>query len=59
MYESFSEIIFWCGYCERYLFFDTTQKAVVVNDSFSKYMCVRCHAMEQLELNLKNKKNEK
>jgi hypothetical protein len=40
MDKTLSEIIFWCGYCERYLFFDTTKKVMIVNEPVSKYICI-------------------
>ena len=72
MDKSLSEIIFWCGFCERYFFFDTIKKVVIVNEPVSKYICIQCDNnmgySEQVkleykklksELNEKNKKNEK
>ena len=72
MDKSFSEIIFWCGYCEKYLFFDTINKVMIANEPISKYICIQCDNnigySEQItleykklksELNEKNKKNEK
>tara|TARA_R110002124_G_scaffold17760_1_gene74066 strand:+ start:67 stop:276 length:210 start_codon:yes stop_codon:yes gene_type:complete len=69
MDKSFSEIIFWCGFCERYLFFDTIKKVMIVNEPISKFICIQCDNnigySEQITLELKklqskkNKKNEK
>jgi uncharacterized protein YlaI len=72
MDKSLSEIIFWCGYCEKYLFFDTTNKVMIVNEPISKYICIQCDTKtgysEQIrleykklksELNAKRKNNEK
>ena len=69
MDKSFSEIIFWCGFCERYLFFDTIKKVMIANEPVSKYICIQCDNnigySEQITLELKklqskkNKKNEK
>ena len=42
MDKSFSEIIFWCGFCERYLFFDTIKKVMIVNEPISKFICIQC-----------------
>jgi uncharacterized protein YlaI len=69
MDKSFSEIIFWCGFCERYLFFDTIKKVMIANEPISKFICIQCDNnigySEQITLELKklqskkNKKNEK
>ena len=69
MDKSLSEIIFWCGFCERYLFFDTIKKVMIANEPISKFICIQCDNnigySEQITLELKklqskkNKKNEK
>jgi uncharacterized protein YlaI len=63
MDKSLSEIIFWCGYCERYLFFDTTKKVMIVNEPVSKYICIQCDTKigysEQIRLELKKLESEK
>ena len=63
MDKSLSEIIFWCGYCERYLFFDTIKKVMIANEPVSKYICIQCDTKigysEQIRLELKKLESEK
>ena len=63
MDKSLSEIIFWCGYCEKYLFFDTIKKVMIANEPVSKYICIQCDTKigysEQIRLELKKLESEK
>jgi len=63
MDKSLSEIIFWCGYCEKYLFFDTINKVMIANEPVSKYICIQCDTKigysEQIRLELKKLESEK
>jgi uncharacterized protein YlaI len=63
MDKSLSEIIFWCGYCEKYLFFDTINKVMIANEPISKYICIQCDTKigysEQIRLELKKLESEK